>query len=250
MAAGCCCRIRPALVVTDDRIDRSDDIDVELAGMTSQDRDDRAASAEAHSTAPKVHPVDSPIRPGACVRLDAGNKPTGCSASRCGQLAPHRHCQIVGYAAKAICGRRPGSERRNRGGLTGLAVACLSLISVVACVAAAIALGQATSLEVGHRHAAPRVRPAQGAPRKARAGCREARCDPTGQCARRGCGGEEGRQCNEAEQAALNAFTRRSSIGQESTSKTAPSFRRGQPTRSTSAIPVTGGNDSAAVTAN
>lgn len=151
--------IRPALVVTDDRIDRSDDIDVELAGMTSQDRDDRAASAEAHSTAPKVHPVDSPIRPEpAFGSIQATNRPAA-------RLSGAVNLLRTGIAKLSGTRRRRSADdvldrsAENRGGLTGLAVACLSLISVVACVAAAIALGQATSLKSDiatlHREFAP-----------------------------------------------------------------------------------------------
>ncbi|WLA79952.1 hypothetical protein [Bradyrhizobium elkanii] len=132
----------------DTAIDQPDDVDLELPGMTPDDRDDRQPSGEGRSTtAPDIPSGDSPIIPApAFGSFQATNR----TASRLSGLV-----SLLGTTMPKFAGarrRRSAEDVRDRradrrGGLTGLAVACLSLISVVACVAAAIALGQLSSLK-------------------------------------------------------------------------------------------------------
>ncbi|MBP2427603.1 hypothetical protein [Bradyrhizobium elkanii] len=129
----------------DTAIDQPDGVDLELPGMTP---DDRQPSGEGRATtAPGIPSGDSPIIPApAFGSFQATNR----TASRLSGLV-----SLLGtIKPKFAAARRQRSaedvpDRRadRRGGLTGLAVACLSLISVVACVAAAIALGQLSSMK-------------------------------------------------------------------------------------------------------
>ncbi|MHC6152474.1 hypothetical protein ACVSQB_11810 [Bradyrhizobium elkanii] len=132
----------------DTAIDRPDDVDLELAGMTREDRDDRRRSGESRSTtAAEIPSGDSPIIPAPAF---GSFQETNRTASRLSGLVSLLGTTMPKFAAAR---RRRSAEdvpdRRadRRGGLAGLAVACLSLISVVACVAAAIALGQLSSLK-------------------------------------------------------------------------------------------------------
>ncbi|WP_456732094.1 hypothetical protein [Bradyrhizobium sp. USDA 3364] len=136
---------RPA--VTDGRIDQSDHIDLELPGMTSQDHDDRAPPGAGRSTAPEIHLGDSPIllEPAFGSMQPANRKAAWLSGplSLLGTVMP----KFAGARQRRSADDVPDRSAENRGGLTGLAVGCLSLVSVVACVAAAIALGQVSSLK-------------------------------------------------------------------------------------------------------
>ncbi|WP_050386262.1 hypothetical protein [Bradyrhizobium pachyrhizi] len=135
--------------VADTAIGRPDDVDLELPGMTREDRDDRQPSAARHSAAaPAIPSAHSPIVPG----------PAFGAFQEANRMVAARLSGLVSFLGTikpkfATARRRRSAEdvpdRRadRRGGLTGLAVACLSLISVVACVAAAIALGQLSSLK-------------------------------------------------------------------------------------------------------
>ncbi|MCC8971766.1 hypothetical protein [Bradyrhizobium brasilense] len=135
--------------VADTAIDRPDDVDLELPGMTREDHDDRQPSGAGRSaTAPGIPSAHSPIVPAPA--LGAFQEANRVVAARLSGLV-----SLLGtIKPKFAAARRRRSaedvgDRRadRRGGLTGLAVACLSLISVVACVAAAIALGQLSSLK-------------------------------------------------------------------------------------------------------
>ncbi|MCP1756904.1 hypothetical protein [Bradyrhizobium elkanii] len=128
--------------------DQPGDVDLELAGMTREDRDDRQPSGESRSTtAAEIPSGDSPIIPAPAF---GSFQETNRTASRLSGLVG-----LLGTTMPKFAGarrRRSAEDVRDRradrrGGLTGLAVACLSLISVVACVAAAIALGQLSSLK-------------------------------------------------------------------------------------------------------
>ncbi|WFU59190.1 hypothetical protein QA639_17460 [Bradyrhizobium pachyrhizi] len=135
--------------VADTAVDRLDDVDLELPGMTREDRDDRQPSGAGHSAAaPDIPPTDSPIVPA----------PAFGSFQEANRMVASRLSGLVSFLGtikpKFAAARRrrsaedvPDRGADRRGGLTGLAVACLSLISVVACVAAAIALGQLSSLK-------------------------------------------------------------------------------------------------------
>ncbi|MHC1943091.1 hypothetical protein IF803_01770 [Bradyrhizobium sp. UFLA06-06] len=132
----------------DTAIDRPDGVDLELPGMAPEDRDDRQPSSEGRSTtAPDILSGDSPIIPAPAF---GSFQDTNRTASRLSGLVSLLGTTMPKFAAARR--RRSAEDVRDRradrrGGLTGLAVACLSLISVVACVAAAIALGQLTSLK-------------------------------------------------------------------------------------------------------
>ncbi|WP_375048868.1 hypothetical protein [Bradyrhizobium sp. 8-10B] len=133
----------------DTAIDHPDGVDLELPGVTREDRDDRQPSGEGRSTtAPDIPSRDSPIIPApAFGSFQAANRMVGSRLSGLvgllGTIKPKFATARQRRSAEDVRDRR--ADRR--GGLTGLAVACLSLISVVACVAAAIALGQLTSLK-------------------------------------------------------------------------------------------------------
>ncbi|MCS3448368.1 MULTISPECIES: hypothetical protein [Bradyrhizobium] len=132
----------------DTAIDQPDGVDLELPGMTPDDRDDRQPSGEGRSTtAPDIPSGDSPIIPAPAF---GSFQETNRTASRLSGLVSLLGTIKPKFAAARR--RRSAEDVRDRradrrGGLTGLAVACLSLISVVACVAAAIALGQLSSLK-------------------------------------------------------------------------------------------------------
>ena len=134
--------------VADAAIDQPDDVDLELPSMTPEDRDDRQPSGEGRSTtAPDIPSGDSPIIPAPAF---GSFQETNRTASRLSGLVSLLGTIKPKFAAARR--RRSAEDVRDRradrrGGLTGLAVACLSLISVVACVAAAIALGQLSSLK-------------------------------------------------------------------------------------------------------
>ncbi|WLA45560.1 MULTISPECIES: hypothetical protein [Bradyrhizobium] len=132
----------------DTAIDQPDDVDLELPGVTREDRDDRQPSGEGRSTtAPDIPSGGSPIIPAPAF---GSFQETNRTASRLSGLV-----SLLGTTMPKFAGARrrrsvddvPDRRADRRGGLTGLAVACLSLISVVACVAAAIALGQLSSLK-------------------------------------------------------------------------------------------------------
>ncbi len=135
--------------VADTAIDRPDDVDLELPGMTREDHDDRQPSGAGRSaTAPGIPSAHSPVVPAPA--LGAFQEANRVVAARLSGLVSLLGTIKPKFAAARR--RRPAEDvgdRRadRRGGLTGLAVACLSLISVVACVAAAIALGQLSSLK-------------------------------------------------------------------------------------------------------
>ncbi|WP_456814283.1 hypothetical protein [Bradyrhizobium sp. USDA 4529] len=135
--------------VADTAIDRPDDVDLELPGMTREDHDDRQPSGAGRSaTAPGIPSAHSPVVPAPA--FGAFQEANRVVAARLSGLVSLLGTIRPKFAAARR--RRPAEDvgdRRadRRGGLTGLAVACLSLISVVACVAAAIALGQLSSLK-------------------------------------------------------------------------------------------------------
>ncbi|MDH2379918.1 hypothetical protein [Bradyrhizobium sp. CER78] len=127
-------------------IEQPDDVARQLPRLM-EELADRAASNTSRLTAAPALPARAPIVPepafGSIHRADRND-------SRLSQLAGWLGARMpkLGRARK----RRSaddGPDRRaeGRGGMTGLAVACLSLISVVACVAVAIALGQISSLK-------------------------------------------------------------------------------------------------------
>ncbi|MGY2805172.1 hypothetical protein ACVIHF_001902 [Bradyrhizobium sp. USDA 4506] len=135
--------------VADTAIDRPDDVDLELPGMTREDHDGRQPSGEGRSTtAPDIPSAHSPIVPApAFGSFQEANRAVAARLSGLvsflGTIKPKFAAARQRRSAEDVRDRR--ADRR--GGLTGLAVACLSLISVVACVAAAIALGQLSSLK-------------------------------------------------------------------------------------------------------
>ncbi|WP_375764363.1 hypothetical protein ACE10X_17200 [Bradyrhizobium sp. Pha-3] len=128
----------------DTAIDRPDD--VELPGMTRDDR--QPSGADRSTTAADIPLGDSPIIPAPA--FGSFQETNRMVASRLSGLVSLLGTTMPKFAAARR--RRSAEDVRDRradrrGGLTGLAVACLSLISVVACVAAAIALGQLSSLK-------------------------------------------------------------------------------------------------------
>ncbi|WP_050628919.1 hypothetical protein [Bradyrhizobium viridifuturi] len=107
----------------------------------------RATSNASRPTAPSDLPAPASMVPepafGSIHRIDRNDSRLSQLAAWLGASMPR-----LGRARKrrsAVEG--PDRRTQSRGGMTGLAVACLSLISVVACVAAAIALGQISSLK-------------------------------------------------------------------------------------------------------
>ncbi|MGY4320595.1 hypothetical protein [Bradyrhizobium sp. JR3.5] len=108
---------------------------------------DRAASGASRSTAASDLPARAAIVPEPAF---GSIHDTDRSGSRLSHLVKRLGTSLPGFAqARRRRTKREGPDRNtvNGVGVTGLAVACLSLISIVACVAAAIALGQITSLK-------------------------------------------------------------------------------------------------------
>lgn len=133
--------------VSDAVVDRTDDIDRELPRMTNEDRADRVTSSSNRSTAASDLPTRAPI----VLEPAFGSiQQTNRSDSRLSRLVGFLGTSVPKFTRAQR--RRSADDVPNRKaddgvGVTGLAVACLSLIAVVACVAAAIALGQNSSLK-------------------------------------------------------------------------------------------------------
>ncbi|MCS3481150.1 hypothetical protein M2212_007996 [Bradyrhizobium elkanii] len=132
----------------DTAIDHPDGVDLELPGVTREDRDDRQPSGESRSTtAAEIPSGDSPIIPAPAFGAFQETNRTASWLSRLVSLLGTTMPKFAAARRQRSAGNVPDRRADHRGGLTGLAVACLSLISVVACVAAAIALGQLSSLK-------------------------------------------------------------------------------------------------------
>lgn len=132
----------------DTAIDQPDGVDLELPGMTPEDRDDRRPSGEGRSTtAADIPSGDSPIIPAPAFGSFQDTNRTASWLSGLVSLLGTTMPKFAAARRRRSAEDVPDRRADRRGGLTGLAVACLSLISVVACVAAAIALGQLSSLK-------------------------------------------------------------------------------------------------------
>lgn len=127
--------------------DRPNDIDGQLPRLTDDDRPDRMTSSPSRTTAaPDLSAYAPPVLEPAfgSIHQTDGND---SRLSRLGGLLAGSMPKFARSRRRRSASDAPGRKTGNRVGLTGLAVACLSLISVVACVAAAIALGQISSLK-------------------------------------------------------------------------------------------------------
>jgi len=128
-------------------IERSGAIDRQIPFVMQEGLADRAASGASRSTAASDLPARAAIVPEPAF---GSIHDTDRSGSRLSHLVKRLGTSLPGFAqARRRRTKREGPDRNtvNGVGVTGLAVACLSLISIVACVAAAIALGQITSLK-------------------------------------------------------------------------------------------------------
>lgn len=127
-------------------IGRSDEIDSEPPPMANGDRADRVTPAVNISTAaPEALALETPIPPGPAF---GSIQQTDRSDSRLSALTGLLGTEMPGLAR--MWRRRPARNVRKtegRVGMTRLALAGLSLISVIACVAAAVAIGQFSSLK-------------------------------------------------------------------------------------------------------
>jgi hypothetical protein len=137
----------PRDAIGDAVIGQSGAIDRQIPFVMQEGLADRAASGASRSTpAP-----DLPARAAIVPEPTFGSiHDTDRSGSRLSHLVKRLGTSLPGFArARRRRTKREGPDRNtvNGVGMTGLAVACLSLISIVACVAAAIALGQITSLK-------------------------------------------------------------------------------------------------------
>ena len=132
----------PRDAIGDAGIERSGAIDQQIPFVMQEGLADRAASGASRSTAASDLPARAAIVPEPAFGSISG--------SRLSHLVKRLGTSLPGFArARRRRTKREGPDRNtvNGVGVTGLAVACLSLISIVACVAAAIALGQITSLK-------------------------------------------------------------------------------------------------------
>ncbi|NEU96099.1 hypothetical protein [Bradyrhizobium uaiense] len=132
--------------VSDAVVDRSDDIDRQIPRVMDHDLADRTTSTASPAAAPELL-VHAPI----VLEPTFGSiHETDQSGSWLSRLVKLLRSSMPGFARgrrRRSAGDVPDRKAVNGVGLPGLAVACLSLISVVACVAAAIALGQNSSLK-------------------------------------------------------------------------------------------------------
>ncbi|MES5486387.1 hypothetical protein QMZ05_26825 [Bradyrhizobium sp. INPA03-11B] len=127
-------------------VERPDDIARQLPRLMEELADRATANASRSTAAPDL-PARAPIVPEPAF---GSIHPTDRNDSRLSQLAGWLGARMPKLRrARKRRSTDDGPDRRadSRGGMTGLAVACLSLISVVACVAAAIALGQISTLK-------------------------------------------------------------------------------------------------------
>ena len=150
----------PEIVVSDTdhaavmaAIGQSDDIDLELPAVTSDERAERMARVLSHITAaPEV-----PAREAAAPETHIIPEPAFGSIQQPGRH-DSRLSALTGLLGSEMPGlarmwrRRPARnvpDRKTEGrtGMTRLALAGLSLISVIACGAAAVAIGQISSLK-------------------------------------------------------------------------------------------------------
>ncbi|MCC8952402.1 hypothetical protein H8B02_02685 [Bradyrhizobium sp. Pear77] len=137
----------PRDAISDAVAERSDAIDRQVSRVMEEGLADRTTLGTSRAMAAPDPPARAPIIP----------EPAFGSIHE-----PDRNVSRLSHLVKLLGTGIPGvaraRRRRSKGdvpdrktargvGVPGLAVACLSLISVVACVAAAIALGQITSLK-------------------------------------------------------------------------------------------------------
>ncbi|GIQ74100.1 hypothetical protein [Bradyrhizobium sp. RD5-C2] len=145
---------RVAIVAADPRdaiseavVEQPDAIDPQILRVMEEGLADRTILGASRATAAPDPPPRAPIIPepafGSIHETDQNASRLSCLVKRLGATMPR--------LARARRGRSEGEvpDRKTASGvgMTGLAVACLSLISVVACVAAAIALGRISSLK-------------------------------------------------------------------------------------------------------
>ncbi|WP_128971369.1 hypothetical protein [Bradyrhizobium tropiciagri] len=127
-------------------VKQPDDIARQLPRLMEELADRANANTNRLTAAPAL-PARAPIVPEPAF---GSIHPTDRNDSRLSQLAGWLGARMPKLRrARKRRSANDGPDRRSesRGGMTGLAVACLSLISVVACVAAAIALGQISTLK-------------------------------------------------------------------------------------------------------
>ncbi|MBR0872319.1 hypothetical protein JQ633_18280 [Bradyrhizobium tropiciagri] len=150
----------PEIVVSDTdhaavmaAIDRSDDVDLELPAVTSEDRGERMARLLNHITATP----EAPAREAAAPETHTIPEPAFGSIQQAGRN-DSRLSALTGLLGSEMPGlarmwrRRPARhvpDRKTEGnvGMTRLALAGLSLISIIACGAAAVAIGQISTLK-------------------------------------------------------------------------------------------------------
>lgn len=137
----------PRDAISDVAVERPDAIDRQIPRMMEQGLADRTTLGTGRATTAPAPPARAPIIPEPA--FGSIHEPDR-NASRLSRLVRRLGTGMPRFARARR--RRaeddvPDRKTVNGVGMTGLAVACLSLISVVACVAAAIALGQISSLK-------------------------------------------------------------------------------------------------------
>ncbi|WP_051346008.1 hypothetical protein [Bradyrhizobium sp. th.b2] len=128
-------------------VDRTGDIDREPPRAIDEDGTDRVSSSSSRSTAASDLPGGSPI----VLEPSFGSiHETNRSDSQLSRLVGLLGMRMPKFTHRRRRRFTSGAADRKASdgvGIAGLAVACLSLIAVVACVAAAIALGQNSTLK-------------------------------------------------------------------------------------------------------
>ncbi|MBR0900616.1 hypothetical protein JQ616_37160 [Bradyrhizobium tropiciagri] len=128
-------------------VERPDDIDSQLPRVMDEDVADRMTSSAGRPTAaPDLSALAPIVLEPAFGSIHAAG-PDDSRLARLVKLLGSSMPRFMRARRRRSTAGMPDRKTANRVGMTGLAVACLSLISVVACVAAAIALGQNFTLK-------------------------------------------------------------------------------------------------------
>ncbi|MGY3697474.1 hypothetical protein ACVIGA_007554 [Bradyrhizobium sp. USDA 3240] len=137
----------PRDAISDAVVEQPDAIDPQILRVMEEGLADRTILGASRATAAPDPPPRAPIIPepafGSIHETDQNASRLSRLVKRLGATMP----RLARARRRRSEGEVPDRKTASGVGMTGLAVACLSLISVVACVAAAIALGQISSLK-------------------------------------------------------------------------------------------------------
>ncbi|WP_143271596.1 hypothetical protein [Bradyrhizobium mercantei] len=137
----------PSDAISNAVVDRPSGIDGQLPRVTGDGLADRMISRPSHAPAALDLSAQIPLIPEPAFGSIHAADPNDSRLSRLAKLLGSSMPGFARTRRRRSPADAPDRKTVNRVGMTGLAVACLSLISVVACVAAAIALGQNSSLK-------------------------------------------------------------------------------------------------------